>query len=439
MIISLIKNALELYYNSKLTKEKLDAKKLKKFRKLIKYIEKKSPYYSKIIKDNKIDVKICTPSDFPILTKEEYIKNFDIIVTGKKITKEHVSSFLENSLHPGDLFQNKYIVIHTSGTSGKIAYFLFKENEWLKGFIQSIRLHKLGFRKKFAYVAATKGHFAGVTLVYYGKRFINKIFYNIITIDINKPFEEIISELNSFNPKVISGYAKAIKLLANAKNKGELCINPEVIECGGEPLFSKDQDYIQKAFKVPVINVYASSEHLIMGIGKDNYDGMYLMEDELIYECKKDGICVTNLFNYTCPLIRYEMKDILIPKFDDKKIFNFTKINNLVGRDEYSPVFENNNGKEDFIHPIIFVEFFVNNLKGFQIRLDSKKRFTFFALYSKDISNKEKILVKKEIDKKLKNILKEKLMDKVKYNIQEVNELKIDKKTGKFRLIIKNQ
>ncbi len=399
------------------------------------FVSENSPYYKTIIKKNKIDITTCTPEDFPILTKADLLAHFDEIVTDREISKEKLQAFLETSKKPNDLFLNKYCVIHTSGSSGTVSYYVYSLNELIRGTIPATRAYGLKLFQKIAYVAATQGHFAGVTMVSAAKR-LPLLYQDVKFFDINSPFEEIINNINKMQPTSISGYAFALRKLAEAQNQKKLSVHPSVLQSGGEPLSPQDKEYIQKAFQAPVVNIYASSEHLLMGIGRDSFSGMYLMEDNLIFELEPTYTCVTNLYNYTLPLIRYQMSDRLEMIQDTTHVMPFTKVKEIVGRNEHVPVFINDNGVEDFISPIVIVEFYVKNVNKFQLHIIDKCSFVFKVCLEPHLSKKDESEALKKVEIELKNLLKEKLMTNVKFTIDVVDQLWADKKTGKFKLIV---
>lgn len=80
-LITLIRKKIEIRRNTRLSRVELEASKLKKFRKLVKYINKHSPYYSNIIRERKINVRSCVPEDFPVIDKTILLDNFDDIIT----------------------------------------------------------------------------------------------------------------------------------------------------------------------------------------------------------------------------------------------------------------------------------------------------------------------------------------------------------------------
>ena len=81
--------------------------------------------------------------------------------------------------------------------------------------------------------------------------------------------------------------------------------------------------------------MYACTEHMMLGISNPDGDTMTLMDDNLMFEFYEDHSVITNLFNYTLPLIRYRMSDIMRPVSapEARRIV----IQNLVGRTEQMP------------------------------------------------------------------------------------------------------
>src|ERR1700722_2233440 len=419
------------------TRTQLEAAQRRKFRRLVAFAGARSPYYRSIIDEHGIDPHTCSPTDFPPLTKNEVIEHFDRIVTDPRITRERIKEFLSRSSDPLELFEGEFHVLHTSGTSGTMAYFVFSPDAWITRSSQIVRMVPLRFRQRIAFVAATRGHFAGVSLMLVGNHGANNFFYDVRTYDVNMPLSQIVAALNEFQPHLLSGYAAVLKALAAAQTEGQLRIRPKMIGNGGEPLSSELKSHLERVFGVPVANAYASSEHLYMGLTLPGSRGMSLLEDDLIFELHHDHTCVTNLFNYTMPLIRYRMDDVLIPDVDGPARHSFTRIREVIGRHEDGLVFTNRHGLEDFIHPIVIVEFIVRGLHSWQIVLLDKTSFIFRATFEPDRSHAEKQAIRRQIREKMTAILVEKEMDNVHFEIEEVETLPIDPVSGKFRLVVR--
>ena len=108
-----------------LTRAQLEAEKLAGFRRLVQHAHAHSPYYRRIIAERSIDVASCTPLDFPVLTKSLLMRHFDEIVTAPGVTKSAIAEFLTRSHDPSEHFLGRYRVIHTSGSSGEVGYFVY--------------------------------------------------------------------------------------------------------------------------------------------------------------------------------------------------------------------------------------------------------------------------------------------------------------------------
>jgi phenylacetate-coenzyme A ligase PaaK-like adenylate-forming protein len=80
----------------------------------------------------------------------------------------------------------------------------------------------------------------------------------------------------------------------------------------------------------------------------------------------------------------------------------------------------------------------VEGLNAFQVVLESDRSFSFKVQYDKNITNSEKMICQEELKNRLQSILDQKKMTNVKFEIQEVEKLWVDSKTGKFKLILKN-
>ncbi|MCE9518106.1 MAG: hypothetical protein K8R87_00825 [Verrucomicrobia bacterium] len=423
--------------NLRISRAKLEAAQLKKFRRLVSRVQHHSRYYRAIIEQHGINPATCLPADFPILTKHDVIRHFDDIVTDRRITRDRIADFLARSTDPQELFEGRFHVLHTSGTSGTVGYFVFSHEAWIKGSSHAVRAAPLRWRRRTAFVAATRGHFAGASLILTGNHGTNNLFYDVRTFDVGRPMPEIIAELNKFQPHVLSGYGTVLRVLAEAQERGELRIKPTHVGNGGEPLLLETKACLERAFHVPVMNAYASSEHLYMGMTLPGSNGMHLLEDDLIFELNPDHTCVTNLFNETMPLIRYRMDDVLVPDLNGSTKLPFTKVKEIVGRSEDALIFTNCHGQEDFIHPIVIVELIVSGLNAWQIVLENKTSFRFRARLNAGQSIQEQQATCDRIRDKMNAILAEKEMSNVHFEIEQVDTLEIDPQTGKFRLVVR--
>jgi phenylacetate-CoA ligase len=362
-----LSEALGQYFNARLSRPQLEALQRRKFRKLVRHAHAQSPYYRDLMDRAGISPETATLADFPVLTKTELMANFDAIVTDRTLTKQRITEFLNKSQDPGELLDDRYAVIHTSGSSGRVGYFVYSVPELARGVASSIRIRGVNIRKSGAFIGATQGHFAGVTMSKTA-RWIKLSFSDFSFLDIHLPLTQMVQVLNEQQPQIVVGYAFILKILAQEQLAGRLRIKPEILQSSGEPLFEDDAELIRRVFAAPIANVYACSEHLFMGFAL-NDQPMHLMEDKLCFEYLSDGVLVTNLYNYTLPLIRYKMEDRLRPL----RSFNgpFQHIAPVEGRHEQVPHFINADGEKDFVDPLTLVEYFCEGVKAFQFILTS--------------------------------------------------------------------
>jgi phenylacetate-CoA ligase len=251
--------------------------------------------------------------------------------------------------------------------------------------------------------------------------------------------DQIIAALNRFKPHVLTGYAAILERLAEAQEEGVLQVEPRVVVCGAEPMRPRSRSILQNTFRAPVVNSYASSEHLFMAFTLPGSDGMHLLEDDLIFELYDDFTCVTNLFNHTLPMIRYRMNDVLLRESDSSGRYPFSKIRDLVGRAEDAAIFVNREGVEDFIHPSLIAELIVPGLKSWQIQLIDESSFVFNARFEASRDAQARQAIRRQIRDQVRAILDEKRMDNVDFEIEEVDRLEIDPVSGKTRMILKRR
>jgi phenylacetate-CoA ligase len=435
--LTLIKSFLSLKLNEKRSRESILRLREKKFRRILKYAYENSRFYYNLYKSKGIsrkDLDSISIEDLPVIDKNIVMNNFDDMLVVRDISKKKVMNFLQRSKSPNELLLDKYHVVHSSGSSGKIGVYIYSRRDWDEFYPYITRALDFKFRKKKAsYIGAVDGHYSGISFISWITESISRFFCEPLILDINAPIEDNIKKLNRFQPDILGGYFTGLKILAEYQEKGMLQVKPKVVENCAEGINTKDKEYIENIFDASLVNIYGFAECPAVGAGKNEYGGIYIWDDLAYIEIKKDHLLLTNLFNYTQPLIRYKIGDILKVKEDKKQILPFTLIDNIIGREEFVPWFRNKDGRLDFIHPFIFVEFFIKGLDKLQIVVKDEESFDFLAVISD--KNKEKVV--KNIKRKLDGILRKKNFMNVKYSVKVVNDLKIDKKTGKFKLIVK--
>ena len=423
------------------SREQLEVDKLARFRRLVAHASLNSRYYANVIKLRGIDIVRCVPTDFPVLTKSLLMANFDDVVTDRRITKSRITNFLARSTDPNELLLDEFRVLHTSGTSGEVGYFVYSNPDWYRGMMAAGRQRqslprKRGFgRFRFAFYGATGGHFAGVTMAKSAERGLARVLMKVGVFEVNSPLADVIAQLNAFQPEVLTGYTNALKVLAARQRTGELHIAPQMIGAGGETVTAADRAFLQEAFRCDVASTYACTEHLMMGSSDPDGELMTLYDDNLIYEFFDDHSLVTNLFNTTLPLIRYRMSDVLQPVANTSGTRHL-KIRNIVGRTELVPLFVNDAGVEDFVSPHTINEIFVAGVTKFQLQITSATSFTFLVCLDPALDASARGQALHTLEVRLREILAQKRMSSVHFTIEPRDDIGVDPRTRKFRLIV---
>jgi phenylacetate-CoA ligase len=154
----------------------------------------------------------------------------------------------------------------------------------------------------------------------------------------------------------------------------------------------------------------------------------------VIFEFFEDHSVITNLFNYTLPLIRYRMSDILRPVSAPQT--RLTVIQNLVGRSEQMPVFVNGAGAKDFISPHIINEIFVKGVTRFQMQITGPSSFCFLICIEVGLGDAERVAAAAGVRARLTDILAQKGLSNVAFEVRIVADIPPNERTRKFQLIV---
>jgi phenylacetate-coenzyme A ligase PaaK-like adenylate-forming protein len=172
-----------------------------------------------------------------------------------------------------------------------------------------------------------------------------------------------------------------------------------------------------------------------MGGSPPGRSNIVLYDDDLMFEFYPDHSVITNLFNYTLPLIRYRMADILRP-IESGEHAPYLVIESLVGRNELQPVFRNRDGAEDFISPHTINEVFVAGVTRFQLQLTGADEFRFMVCLDTALDAAARNAAVEGVAQRLREILARKRMDNVRFEVVPTDDLPVNPRTRKFQLIV---
>jgi len=447
-IFNLLRKINSVKKAEKLSAEQIRLLQQKRLQKLLRHVLAKSRFYQRYYQEHGITtdkVDEIGLQDLPPIDKKIMMEHFDDLVCDPLIRREDLEKFIGVPSNRGKKYKDSYRVIHTSGSTGTLGLFVYGEDDWdwhRAMVVTRVSRTKINFLKKtkLAYIGAIDGHYAGISIAQSTPRFL----FDLLLLSINSPLQGICSQVNRFQPVVLSGYSSGVYLLAGEQIKGNINIKPQRIVCSADPLTSQMRETIKRAFGIEPVNFFAASESVGMAAECDMNRSFHLFDDWHCFEIV-DGnfmqvnpgepgkVLLTNLYNYTQPLIRYQLMDEITL---DEKLCEcgspFSVIKNIAGRQEDFLWFEKPNGEKEYVHPIVIVEFFVPGLEKLQVIQTERNRFRMNVVIH---GNKEDALL--AIRRRMKEILKGKgLEGVVSFEVEVVKEIAHDPKTGKFKLII---
>lgn len=134
------------------------------------------------------------------------------------------------------------------------------------------------------------------------------------------PVAEVVRGLNAVQPELLMGYPSALDLVAREAQAGRLRISPRYVETGGELLMERTRVAVREVWGVEIDDSWAIVEG-VYAFSCPSRRAMHLPDDLVIIEpVDIDGrpvrpgepatkLYLTNLYNHTQPLIRFEIAD----------------------------------------------------------------------------------------------------------------------------------
>ena len=323
--MSLISAMIKTYKCNNLSQEEIKKLQYKRLKELVNYSKKHSPYFKDIYAKIGDDFNL---EELPTTNKIEMMKNFDSWITDNNVNMKKIKEFTSNIDNVGRMIDGKYLIFKTSGSTGNPAIVLYdKQNIDIASAVAVFRTfaRKEDFKAFIKNGKRTAGVFAnyGFYLACGMSRYLQLQMprkKNKITIDVNASEQQIIKELNEFNPSMLSGYPSNLVLLSSFE---ELTIKPNVVITGGELLTDEIRKKLTDKFNCYVQTHYSCTEAGEVAC-ECSEKHLHINEDWVIvepvdkdnnpvgYGVRSDKVLITNLSNYIQPFIRYELTDRII-------------------------------------------------------------------------------------------------------------------------------
>jgi putative adenylate-forming enzyme len=306
--------------------------------------------------------------ELPVLPKAQLMESFDELVTDGQVRLADVREFLAR-LEDYRLFQDRYWVARTSGSTGAPGVFLWGRAEWTTVVASYARAQEWAgvdanlMRRTRIGVVSSRIPWHQSALVGMS---VDSAFVPVQRFDATAPLAEIVEGLNAWQPENLICYASMGRILAEEQLAGRLRLSPRAVMCSSEVLTPESRARIRSAFGVEPFNVYAATEPAGVAAECERHR-LHLFEDLVITEVVDDRnrpvpagevgakVLVTVLFSRTQPLIRYEMSDTIC--LSDTRCEcgrELGLVDRIEGRTEDVLVLPSAGGTTVSIHPNVF-------------------------------------------------------------------------------------
>lgn len=291
---------------------------------LVRHAVENSPFYRQHYAGRHIE---CADDirDLPVTNKKLLMDNFSEVVTDRRLKYEDLQEHLQ-AIKEDAYYLNEYRVVATSGTSGLRGIFVFNRREWSTVLANTLRWNQyLGITPRLPKrVRITSvGADAPMHVTHRIPQSADVGLFRVQHLEATAPVAEMVGALNEFQPDVILPYPSVAALLAVEQIEGRLNIRPNVVSTHSEVLTEDMIAKVEAAWGLKPFNHYGLTEEPHVGTDCSRHEGIHIFEDltfvEIVDENNQpvpDGTAgqkylLTNLYNYTQPLIRYEVSDML--------------------------------------------------------------------------------------------------------------------------------
>ncbi len=306
--------------------DRLAAERERRLRELLALSVERSPFHAERLAG--IDVNRFTEADLPslpIMTKADLMDNFDKAITDPALTLDMVNSHVDK-LDEDDYLLNQYRVIATSGSTGARGLFVYGWEDWATFVLIATRwgqgAESLPFNASVGTLFASNTRHVSGALHAFLRDLAGNGAVPVTHLPVTLSLPEIVAGLNAAQPVVLRGYPSAMHLLALEAKAGRLKISPKQVSTCGEQCTDEARAAVSEAWGVEIYDIWGCSEG-VYAFPCNAGNAMHLPDDLVIIEPvdrngsavaprqPADKVLLTNLYNRTQPLIRYEITDAM--------------------------------------------------------------------------------------------------------------------------------
>lgn len=260
----------------------------------------------------------------PVLTKARLMQNFDQLVTDRRIRLADAESYLAAEAG-AKRYLDRYVVLATSGSTGRRGVFVFDPREWIRSlaaitrpiaWAQAGQSRRRPPRAALIASGASWHYSARVGLA------LQNRLVPALRLDASAPIGELITALNQWRPEALATYPSVLRELAAAAQANELRIPLQHVATSAEVLTDEVRASVRNAWNVRVQDTYGATEFAPIA-SECPLGRKHLFENGAIIEAVDDAghqvpsgergarLLLTVFERRTQPLIRYELSDMV--------------------------------------------------------------------------------------------------------------------------------
>jgi phenylacetate-CoA ligase len=278
----------------------------------------RSPFYRRFHRG--LEARPIT--ELPVLTKAILMENFDELVTDPSVHLADVEDFIASDSQA--LFQNRYVPLVTSGSTGLRGVFLFDPEEWVTALANIARPMlwtgakiELRHPPRAAMIASTAPSYYSARV---GAALATR-WMPSLRIDATEPLGSMVERLNRWQPQILAAYPNVLRELAQEQLAGRLRISVQHVGASASVLTADARRIVEQAWNVRVQDTYGATEYSPIAT-ECRHGRMHLVEDGALIEIADERgpvppgvagsrVLLTVFGRRTQPLIRYELSDML--------------------------------------------------------------------------------------------------------------------------------
>jgi phenylacetate-coenzyme A ligase PaaK-like adenylate-forming protein len=366
-----VQAGLEVWEAWRMTPAQLAASRQQRLASMLRHARAASPFYRELHAG--LPLADDAPlSAYPTVDKRTLMHQFDRVSTRPEVTLHAIERFVSRPERHGSLFQGRYAVWTSSGTTGQPGWFVQDPGALaVYDALEAQRFRGVGLARswlpgeRYAMVAATGGHFAGVSSVERMRRSVPWLAPFVRSCSLMQPVQSLVAELNAFQPAIVATYPTAAEMLAEEQASGRLRLRLREVWTGGECLAPATRARLQSVFGCPVRNSYGASEFLPLAWECDHLN-LHVNSDWVILEpvdaeqrpvapgTRSRSVLLTNLANRVQPIIRYDLGDSVLERPDPCPCGNPLPAIRVQGRAADVLTFEGRHGDRVSVAPLAF-------------------------------------------------------------------------------------